>query len=184
MIENRSLEKTDFNETPLADEYRKCEFVSCNFSGLHIDNTGFDKCVFKQCNFALSRFSCNLQDSKFIDCKMTGADFTDIGLFSNALHFEKTLLKYASFARIRIRKNHFIDCDLGETYFQGADIALSVFDNCDLKKAIFTGTNLEKVDFSGSFNFSINPDTSRLKKTIFPEQELRGLVSHLDIIIK
>lgn len=69
---------------------------------------------------------------------MTGADFTDIGLFSNALHFEKTLLKYASFACIRIRKNHFIDCDLGETYFQGADIALSVFDNCDLKKAIFT----------------------------------------------
>lgn len=42
MIENRSLEKTDFNETPLADEYRKCEFVSCNFSGLHIDNTGFE----------------------------------------------------------------------------------------------------------------------------------------------
>ena len=72
----------------------------------------------------------------------------------------------------------------GETFFDNADIKNSIFEHCNLERASFAGTNLEKVDFSTAFNFSINPAACKLKKTVFSEDNLRGLVDHLNIIIK
>lgn len=71
-----------------------------------------------------------------------------------------------------------------ETYFDDADIKNSIFEPCNLERASFAGTNLEKVDFSTAFNFSINPAVCKLKKAVFSEDNLRGLVDYLNIIIK
>ncbi|HIS34771.1 MAG TPA: pentapeptide repeat-containing protein [Candidatus Avirikenella pullistercoris] len=178
------IEKTDFSVTELQDEYYNCTFIGCNFSNQTINNPYFEKCVFKQCNFTLAKFTGNLKDVRFIDCKTTGADFSGISKFSGIFHFEKSALNYVNFYGIKIRNCSFICCNLYEACFDEADLTSSVFDRCDLSRTSFFKTNLEKVDFSSAFNFSIDPSTNRLKKTVFSEQNLRGLVTHLDIVIK
>ncbi|HML65160.1 MAG TPA: pentapeptide repeat-containing protein [Dysgonomonas sp.] len=183
-MEKQIIENINFNEIELDEEYYKCVFVSCDFSNRVIHSTSFDNCEFKQCNFTLVKFSDTLSDVKFIECKMTGVDFTAINKYSSSFFFEKSLLNYANFVAIKIRKTIFIDCNLQEAYFDNTDISLSVFDKCDLMGASFHETNLEKADFFTSYNFSINPSTNKIKKTIFSENELRGLLAHLDIVIK
>lgn len=178
------IEKIDFKEIKLEEEYSKIAFENCDFSGREIHEVYFENCTFLRCNFTLTKFFNNLIDVQFTECKMTGVDFTSISRFANSFRFENSHLNYASFIRVKMRESHFVDCNLTESYFDDADIASSVFDNCDLTKASFHGTNLEKVDFSTAYNFAINPTVNKLKKTIFSENELKGLVAHLNIIIK
>lgn len=107
MTENETFEKVDFHEMELDDEYYDCVFVACDFSKLVIRNTDFEKCEFRACNFTLASFKEALRDVAFADCKMTGADFTDIDRFSDGLVFENSHLDYASFVEARLRKTVF-----------------------------------------------------------------------------
>lgn len=184
MTEEKTIEKQNFNEVELDDQYYNCVFEYCDFSGKTIINTTFEDCTFKLCNFSLTKFANYLSGAKFIGCKITGADFTKLSRFSGSMYFEESQMNYASFVGLKSRKNKFKNCILNEAFFDEADIALSVFDNCNLENTSFHKTNLEKVDFSTSYNFSINPTVCRLKKAIFSKSELRGLVAHLDIVIK
>ena len=182
-MENQTLENIDFNEIELDEEYYNCVFISCDFSKKMLDRSSFDSCEFRQCDFSLVKFIDTLHEVRFVECKVIGADFTNLNKFSNSLVFEQTLLNYANFVSIKIKNTQFTKCSLQEAYFDSSDISGSVFDDCDLLRASFNQTNLERVDFSSSYNFSINPNVNRLKKTIFPESGLRGLVAHLDIVI-
>lgn len=184
MIENETFEKVDFRERELDDEYCHCVFDACDFSGKTIRNTVFDKCVFRACNFSLTRFREALRDVAFAECKMTGADFAEIGRFSDGLVFEHSHLDYAGFAGASLRKTVFRNCNMREAYMDGADMADSVFDRCDLERASFAGANLERSDFSAAFNFSINPALCRLNKAVFSRYGLSGLVAHLNIEIR
>ena len=63
--------------------------------------------------------------------------------------------------------------------FRGA-----VFDRCDMERTSFFRTNLEKADLSTSFHFIIDPAENRLKKAVFSEAGLRGLVAQWGIVIR
>lgn len=183
MVENILFENINFKHIELDKEYYNCRFKSCDFSNIEINNTDFDNCTFEFCNFTMSKFSQLLTEVNFKECKMTGTDFTGLNRCSGNLSFINSLMNYSIFTSKKLRKMNFISCKMNEAYFDEADIAGSIFDNCDLYNTHFIGSNLEKVDFSTSYNISLIPNQCKLKKTKFPEQELRGLVSHLDIII-
>lgn len=184
MTENQLFEQIRFDEVMLDTEYNQCTFHACDFSKTNLQRSSFDTCRFESCDFSLTKFGHVLRDVVFTDCRMTGAEFTELNKFSNGLVFEKSMLNYANFVGIKIHKTVFRDCFLHEAYFDDSDLTASCFDLCDLTRASFHRTNLEKVDFSSSFHFTIDPTQCKLKKTIFPESELRGLVAHLNIIIK
>lgn len=184
MTEDSIFEKTDFRTGMTDTEYCGCTFTGCNFSDTALTDIMFDNCTFRGCNFSLTRFRNLMADCTFTECKMTGADFADASKFSRGLRFDKSILDYCSFMELKLKKTMFVECSIREAYFDKADITGSVFDRCDLERTSFSASNLEKVDFSSSFNFSINPSMCRLKKTVFSEFGLRGLVQHLDIVIK
>jgi hypothetical protein len=48
---------------------------------------------------------------------------------------------------------------------------------------MFNHTNLEKVDFRSTFNYSIDPEVNRLKKTRFSSSGLAGLLNKYDLLI-
>lgn len=184
MTENQLFEQVRFDEVILDTEYSQCTFRACDFSKTNLQRSIFDTCRFESCDFSLTKFGHVLRDVVFTDCRMTGAEFTELNKFSNGLVFEKSMLNYANFVGIKIHKTVFRDCLLHEAYFDDSDLTASCFDLCDLTRASFHRTNLERVNFSSSFHFTIDPTQCKLKKTIFPESELRGLVAHLNIIIK
>lgn len=184
MTEHQCFENIAFNASEADDEYHNCTFIGCDFSNRTILNTVFEKCTFRTCNLALSKWKNALREVTFTDCKLTGADLTEISKFSGDLTFVNSLLDYCNLTGTKLRRSRFSDCQIYEGYYDEADLSLSVFERCNLERSSFFKANLEKADFSSAFNFSINPDTCRIKKTIFSEYGLRGLVAHLDIEIK
>lgn len=97
MVENKRFEKIDFRKTTWCnDEYDGCLFVACDFSDQVIHNTGFDNCVFQQCNFSMVTWACRLRETRFVECKMTGADWSSLGRFSASLTFVHCCMDYAT----------------------------------------------------------------------------------------
>lgn len=184
MTENKIIEKILFTKNILDEEYENSIFTGCNFSNLVFDKTIFDTCQFRECDFSMAKFRITISSSKFIGCKMMGADFSNLNRFSSDISFYQSQLNYSDFTQIKLQNTYFKECKFYEALFDDADISKSVFERCDLERTSFVGTNLEKVDFSTAFNFSINPTTCKLKKAIFSESGLRGLVDHLKIEIK
>ena len=184
MTEDRTIEKQDFRQGDWDNEYYDCVFEHCDFSDTEIKDVYFENCRFRFCNFSLSKLRCNFRDAKFVECRMSGADFSGVSRLAVSFAFEKSNLSYASFIRTKLREMRFSACNLNEAYFDEADISSSVFDRCEMERTSFYQTNLEKVDFSTSFNFTIDPASNRLKKAVFSVDGLRGLVSHLNIVVK
>ena len=59
----------------------------------------------------------------------------------------------------------------------------SAFENCDMKRAAFENTIIEKVDFRTSYNYSIDPESNRIKKAKFSLTGIVGLLDKYDIEI-
>jgi fluoroquinolone resistance protein len=59
-----------------------------------------------------------------------------------------------------------------------------MLDNCALKGVSFDHTNIEKVDFRTSYNYSIDPEINRIKKTKFLIMGISGLLNKCDIDIE
>jgi uncharacterized protein YjbI with pentapeptide repeats len=72
---------------------------------------------------------------------------------------------------------------LKETDLTECDLTEAVFDNCDLSKAIFDGAILEKADLRTAYNYTIDPEKNRIKKTRFSPAGLHGLLDKYDIRI-
>ena len=78
----------------------------------------------------------------------------------------------------------FLHSKLNEVDFTEADLTNAVFDQCDLSNAIFSTTNLEKVDFTTAFNYSIDMDANKIKKSKHSKGQLGGLLEKYNLIIE
>ena len=82
-------------------------------------------------------------------------------------------MKNTQFSNSRLVDVDFTECDLNG----------SVLQNCDLTNAVFDQSNLEKVDFRTSYNYVIDIDRNRIKKSQHSLQSIHGLLCKHDIII-
>jgi len=114
----------------------------------------------------------------FRNCKMLGINFEECSQFGISFRFEECNLSHASFFGGKFRKTTFTKSRLHEVIFTESDLVNSVLDECDLSRAVFDQTQLEGADFRTSFNFSINPNQNRMKRSRF---SLHGAASLLEI---
>jgi uncharacterized protein YjbI with pentapeptide repeats len=143
------------------------------------------ECEFENCNLSMAKMTKTaLRDIKFLNCKMLGLHFEDCNPFGLAVSFENCNLSHSSFFRNKLKKTTFNNLKLHEVDFTECDLTGSVFDNCDLMNATFDRTNLEKADFRTSFNYSISPETNRIKKARFSLSGIAGLLYKYDIEIE
>jgi uncharacterized protein YjbI with pentapeptide repeats len=66
----------------------------------------------------------------------------------------------------------------------GCDLTNSTFDTCDLARATFGNTILEKTTFCTSYNYSIDPESNRIRKAKFSLAGVAGLLGKYDIEIE
>lgn len=183
--ENQTYNKIDFTNKPLVQEYDCCTFTACNFENIKWNNITFIECVFINCNLSNVKINAaSLKDVNFSNCKQLGVNFNDCNPFLLHFSFTDCDLTLASFYQLEIKNTIFTNCNLTEVDFTETDLTNSSFNNCDLAKAIFENTNIEKANLSEALNFNINPATNKIKKAQFAKDNIEGLVSHLDIIIK
>jgi len=185
-IADQIFENKDSKTKPLKKgEYENCQFLNCDFSECDLSDFVFTDCEFNFCNLSLVKLiKTTFRDVKFQNCKMLGLHFEDSNEFALSFGFDNCTLDHSSFYKTKIIKTIFKNTRLIEVDFSDCDLTSSSFFNCDLSGAIFDSTNLEKVDFLTSFNYSLDPDKNKLKKTKFSSNGLSGLLNKYDIIIE
>lgn len=115
---------------------------------------------------------------------MLGLHFDTCSEFGLSFSFDSCQLNHSSFYKTKIKKTVFKNSQLQETDFVETDLTSAVFDNCNLQQAMFEQTTLEKADLRTSYNYSIDPETNRIKKAKFSFAGISGLLDKYDIEIE
>ena len=184
-VYDQFFDKADVDATGLLKgEYEQCSFNGCDFSSGTLADYKFVDCVFIDCNLSLTKLTGTaFRDCTFQGCKLLGLHFDSCNPVGFAVKFESCLLNHASFYALSIKQTNFAKSSLIEVDFSEADLTGSQFDSCDLLGAVFDRTNLEQVDFTTAANFTIDPETNKIRKAKFSSQNLIGLVSKFGIIV-
>jgi len=185
-VNSKIFEKIAFEDIIKAGcVFEECRFIHCNFAHADFSNLMFRECIFERCDLTLLKLSeTGVQEVRFIDCKLLGVQFSECRKLLLGMRFERCMLKLSVFLNLNMKNTSFKDCDLQEADFTGANLSGSVFSNCDFRQALFFHTNLEKSDFRTAFNFSISPESNRLKKAKFSLHGLPGLLETWGIDIE
>jgi len=166
-------------------EFLNCNFSNCDLSSSDFSSSEFSSCVFTNCNLSLLVLEdVALNDVKFIDCKMTGIDFSVCNKYIFTVEFVNSYLDLSSFYGMKVIQTKFTECSLKEVDFEEADFRESMFINCDFMRSNFMHTILEKCDFRTSYDFSIDPATNRIRKAKFSKSEIMGLLDSYQIIVE
>jgi uncharacterized protein YjbI with pentapeptide repeats len=165
--------------------YEECRFSHCNFARADLSGMIFRNCSFDACDMSLVKLTGTaLQEVRFVNCKLLGMQFNDCRKLLLRMEFERCMLKLSVFNGLDLKNTSFVNCDLQEADFTGANMSGAAFGNCDLKMALFFHTNLEKADFRTAYNYSIPPETNRLRKARFSIHGLAGLLDSYDLDIE
>ena len=185
-IQDQNFDKLDYTQEPLVKgEYENCTFTNCNFEETNLNDIKFISCDFHDCNWSLAQLNGTvLREVKFKDCKMLGLEFENCNDFGLSFSFENCQLNHSTFFQMNIKKTIFRNCQLREIDFSESNLTYVVFDNCDLAQAIFINTVLDKADFRTAYNYSIDPESYRLKKAKFSILGISGLLDKYDIMIE
>lgn len=184
-VSGRRFEKITPGELEQHGVYEQCQFIQCAFAQGDLSGLTFRECSFERCDMSLTKLSgTSLQEVRFIDCKLLGVQLSECRKLLLAMNFERCMMKLSVFINLDLKGTAFTGCDLREADFTGANLMASRFEDCDLDQALFFHTNLEKTDLRTAFNFSIPPESNRLKKARFTLQGLPGLLAHHGIEIE
>lgn len=185
-IHDQKFDQVDYTQIPLAKgEYEKCKFDNCNLSDCDLSEFRFIDCYFINCNLSLAKINKTvLQEIKFDGCKLVGLHFEDCNDFILSFSFNECQLNYSTFYKSKIKKTVFKNSSLIQVDFTEADLTDAVFQNCNMEQTIFNNTILEKVDFRTAYNFSIDPEMNKIRKAIFSNVGLKGLLDKYDIEIE
>lgn len=168
----------------LPAEYDGCTFTGCDFSEVDFSAFSFNQCHFTDCNLSMVKLhKTALKDVRFSRCKLLGVHFDDCSEFLFEVYFEDSMIQVCTFMERNLKKTRFIRSEIKECDFSSANLTDAVFDQCDLTGTLFENCNLEKADFRTSFNYILDPEKNKLKKTRFSLQGLPGLLAGYDIRI-
>ena len=149
------------------------------------ENCTFKKCILADCDLSLANINkVVLRDVQFKDCKMVGLKFDTTDSFSISIAIDHCILTYASFYKLKLKNTIFLHSKLNEVDFTEADLTNAVFDHCELSNSIFSATNLEKADFTSAFNYSIDMDSNKVKKSKHSKAQLGGLLEKYNVTIE
>jgi len=179
LTENRTFENVSFGaENPARGVYEDCRFIHCNLNTADLSAVTFRNCTFDGCDLSLAKLNeTGFQEVRFAHSKLLGLQFCDCRELLLDFEFEQCMLKLSNFQRLNLKNTQFTDCNLQEADFTGTDLTEATFGNCDLMRTTFDHTTLEKADFRSAYNYSINPETNRIRKARF---SLTGVVGLLD----
>lgn len=166
-------------------EYEDCNFIECDFSDKDFSNYIFINCEFKKCNLSMLKIiNTTLSDIIFIDSKILWIKFKDSNSFNIELSFTNCILDFCDFFHLNLKWIKIVDSSLKEVNFIKSNLSEWIFNNCNLIWSIFVDTDLTKTNFITSYNYSLDPEKNKIKKTKFWIEWLRWLLLNYDIIVK
>lgn len=165
-------------------DFECCTFENCDFSECVFVAVTFIDCVFNNCNLNGSKINyVAFRTATFNHCKIKEVNFAMCNKLIFEITFNDCILDFSKFYTLKIKETIFKNCSLIAVDFMATDLSGVVFDNCDLYKSEFTKAIANKTNFKTSYNYTIDPSKTSLKKAIFSKENLKGLLYKFDLII-
>ncbi|HWS59511.1 MAG TPA: pentapeptide repeat-containing protein [Flavobacterium sp.] len=179
-FDNLIFGETDVN----LKEFECCTFNSCDFSQCNFIGVVLIDCTFNNCIFSGAKINhVALRTVLFYRCKIEDVNFAMCDKLIFEVHFKECILDFSKFYTLKIKGTSFVDCSLIAVDFMNTDLTEVLFDNCDLYRSEFSKANASKGNFKSSYNYTIDPTKTKIKKAIFSLSEVKGLLYKHNIIV-
>jgi uncharacterized protein YjbI with pentapeptide repeats len=166
-------------------EFECCIFNHCDFSQCLFVAVTFIDCTFNDCIFSGAKINyVALRTVFFNRCKIEDVNFAMCDKLIFEVHFKECVLDFSKFYTLKIKGTTFVDCSIVAVDFMSADLTEVVFDNCDLYRSEFAKANANKANFKTSYNYTIDPTKTKIKKAVFSLNEVKGLLFKHELVIK
>ncbi|WP_026705417.1 pentapeptide repeat-containing protein [Flavobacterium soli] len=171
-----TIDHTDFEGCV----FEHCDFTACTFVGVT-----FIDCTFNNCNFNSAKINyVAFRTVYFNKCKIKDVNFAMCDKLIFEIHFKDCILDFSKFYTLKIKGTTFTNCSMIALDFMATDLTEVLFDRCDLYRSEFAKAIANKADFSTSYNYTIDPEKTKIKKAVFSIDGLKGLLSKHDIIVQ
>ena len=165
-------------------EYENCTFNDCNFSECVFVGVTFIDCTFNNCLFSGAKINFVAFRTVFFNhCKIQEVNFAMCDKLIFEIHFKECVLDFSKFYTLKMKRTSFTNCSCIAVDFMSTDLTEVIFDNCDLYKSEFNKAIANKSDFRTSYNYTINPEKTKLKKALFSLKNVKGLLANYEIIV-
>ena len=166
-------------------EFEGCTFNHCDFSACTFVSVIFIDCIFKNCNFNGAKINyVAFRTVLFQHCQIQEVNFAMCDKLIFDISFEDCILDFSKFYTLKIKGTSFTNCSLIAVDFMNADLTEVIFDCCDLYRSEFAKAIANKANFKTSFNYTIDPEKTKIKKAVFALEGIKGLLFKHDIIVK
>ena len=166
-------------------EFECCTFTNCNFSQCTFVAVTFIDCTFDDCIFTNAKINyVAFRTVTFNRCEIKDVNFAMCDKLIFEIAFKNCVLDFSKFYTLKIKGTSFTNCSIIAVDFMSTDLTDVVFENCDLYRSEFAKAIANKANFRTSYNYTIDPKTTKLKKAIFALKGLKGLLYKHDIIVK
>lgn len=166
-------------------EFEGCTFNNCDFTQCVFLAVTFIDCVFNDCNFNASKINyAAFRTVYFNNCQIQDVNFAMCDKLIFEIHFNNCNLDFSKFYTLKIKGTTFTNCSIVAVDFMSTDLTDVLFDNCDLYRSEFEKAIANKCDFRTSYNYTIDPSKTKIKKAIFSRKDLKGLLFRHDIIVQ
>jgi len=180
VYENLIYSKDDLN----FKDFERCSFRGCDFSRCTFLAVTFIDCFFVDCNFNGAKINyVAFRTATFTRCEIKEVNFAMCDKLIFDISFEDCIIDFSKFYTLKIKGTKFTDCSLIAVDFMNTDLTGVAFIRCDLYRAEFSKAIANKTDFRTSFNYTIDPEKTKLKKVRFSLSEVKGLLYKHDILI-
>ena len=165
-------------------DFECCVFNNCNFSACTFLAVTFIDCVFNDCIFNEAKINyVAFRTASFNRCEIKEVNFAMCDKLIFEVSFTDCILDFSKFYTLKIKGTPFVNCSLIAVDFMAADLTNVIFDNCDLYRSEFDRAIANKADFRTSYNYTIDPSKTKLKKAVFALKELKGLLFKHDVLV-
>lgn len=166
-------------------EFESCTFTNCNFSECNFIGVIFIHCEFNNCIFDNAKINHTaFRTVHFNHCQIKEVNFAMSDKLIFEMHFNHCVLDFSKFYALKLKGITFNNSSLIAVDFMATNLTGSQFYNCDLYRSEFEKAIANKVDFSTSYNYTIDPTKTQLKKAKFALEGLKGLLYKHGIIVE
>lgn len=183
VYQDESFEKINLSDVMIRSVvFTDCRFAACDFRNSQAENCAFRNCLFENCKLNLWRLSGSVYSGcKFIDCDMSGIDWTAANLpklrLCCPLAFENCRLNHSSFFGLDLSELKARNCLIKETDLRNAILCKAVFQNCDFNNSLFGNTDLREANFTRARNYLINLARNNCQDAEFSLPEALNLLT-------
>jgi fluoroquinolone resistance protein len=171
-------------ETLARVELLGCEVLDTDLSGARLSHCVFEDVTFRGCDLSLLHLGGSaLRGVRFIDCKLTGMDWSQADDLGLGITLQDSVLDLAAFQGVGLKDLSWIGGRARDAVFTKTDLRGARLERVDLEGATFSRCDLRRADLSTCGGLRLDPLANRLERTKLPPETGLWILAKQGVVV-